>query len=111
MAFDWDSLCEEREPALVGFAARAFRADWSRQDIVPAPTLAEARAFIADYQAAAGRQFTPAERALCGAAFAYSVAYTSRCGHACGVDTRSQPGTFQHLLATAGGALLDLCAA
>ncbi len=87
-----------------------FCADWSREDVAQAPTLEEARAFVADYQAAADREFTPAERTLCSAAFAYSVAYTSRCSHASGVDARSVPGTFQHLIATVGTGLLDLCA-
>ena len=108
VAFDWDSLCEEREPALVGITAHMFCADWSRADVAQAPTLEEAKAFIADYEAAAGRAFTPEERTLCSAAFAYSVAYTARCGHASGFDTRGQPGTFQHLLATVGTRLLDL---
>src|SRR5262249_52402750 len=30
VGFDWDSLCQEREPALVGTTAHAFCADWSR---------------------------------------------------------------------------------
>ncbi len=108
VAFDWDSLCRELEPALVGITAHMFCADWSRDDVVQTPTLDEARAFVADYKAAAGLKFTQAERALCGAAFAYSVAYTSRCGHASGVDTRDQPGTFQHLIAKQGTKLLEL---
>jgi phosphotransferase family enzyme len=107
VAFDWDSLCTDREPALIGATAHMFCADWSRADGVQAPTLAEARAFVADYEAVARRQFTPGERALCGAAFAYAVAYTSRCGHASGVDTRDQPGSFQHLIATHGTQLLE----
>jgi hypothetical protein len=109
LAFDWDSLCVEREPALVGITAHMFCADWSCDRIGQAPTLEEARAFVAEYQAAARRQFTHDERVLCSAAFAYSVAYTSRCGHASGVDTRNQPGTFQHLIASAGAELLELC--
>ena len=48
------------------------------------------------------------DQALCGAAFAYSVAYTARCAHALGRDERSQPGTFQHLVSTHGRGLLDL---
>src|SRR6185295_14379151 len=108
VAFDWDSLSKEQEPALVGSAAHMFCADWSRSDVMQAPTFEEARAFVAEYEAAAGKRFTQAERVLCGAAFAYAVAYTSRCGHAGGVDTRDQPGTFHHLIATHGTRLLDL---
>jgi phosphotransferase family enzyme len=110
IAFDWDSLCEEREPALVGITAHMFCADWSRDDIAQAPAFEEARAFVTDYESAAGRHFAPDERELCGAAFAYSVAYSSRCAHACGVDTRGEPGTYQHLLSSRGEGLLALCA-
>ena len=62
-----------------------------------APTLAEARAFIGDYEAERGASFSAAERQLCGACFAYSCAYTARCGHALGGDERGELGTFQHL--------------
>jgi hypothetical protein len=86
VAYDWDSLRVGYEAALVGLAAHAFAADWS-QDVVPqAPTLDEARAFVADYEAARGASFTVDERSLCGASFAYSCAYTARCGHAVGDD-------------------------
>ena len=43
-----------------------------------------------------------------GAAFAYSVAYTTRCGHAFGKRERDQPGTFHALLARHGEQLLAL---
>jgi hypothetical protein len=109
VAFDWDSLSCEREPALVGITAHMFCADWSQQDIPQTPTFEEARAFVVDYEEAAKRRFTPDERVLCGAAFAYSVAYTARCGHASGIDSRDQPGTFQHLISTRGTKLLSLC--
>jgi Phosphotransferase enzyme family len=108
VAFDWDSLCRDPEPALVGFSAHAFCADWSRGDPRQAPTLDEARAFVRDYESARGIEFADAERALCGAAFAYSVAYTARCGHALGADERGMPGTFQHLVAHHGSELLAL---
>jgi hypothetical protein len=108
VAFDWDSLCTEREPALVGVTAHMFCADFGRGDIRQAPTFEEARAFVADYEDAAKRRFTPNERVSCGAAFAYSVAYTSRCGHAVGVDAREQAGSFQHLVWTLGTGLTSL---
>lgn len=107
-AFDWDSLCKSHEPELVGFIAHAFCADWSRPDNVQAPTLAEARAFVSEYEAARGGAFSPDERRALGAAFAYSVAYTSRCGHAFGKREREQAGTFHHLLARHAEQLLDL---
>jgi hypothetical protein len=99
--FDWDSLRKRREPALVGAIAHAFAADWSTPDgPPPAPTLDEARAFVADYEHARGRAFDEGERRLIGAAFAYSCAYTARCGHALGTgtDERDRPGTFMHLV-------------
>jgi len=109
IAFDWDGLAREREPALVGSVAHMFCADWSRDDLAQAPTMDEARLFVAEYEAAAGKRFSSEEAALCGAAFAYAVAYTSRCGHAAGLDLRNQPGTFHHLLWSTGERLLELC--
>jgi hypothetical protein len=80
----------------------------SRSDYAQAPTLDEARAFLAAYEAARGGSFERAERALCRAAFAYSVGYSSRCGHAFGKRERDVAGTFHHLLATHGEGLLRL---
>lgn len=108
LAYDWQSLCRCEEAALVGFAAHAFCADWSRDDPRQAPTLDEARAFVADYERARRAPFDREERRLCGAAFAYSVAYTARCGHAGGYAGRDEPGTFHHLLAARGSGLLAL---
>jgi hypothetical protein len=108
MGFDWDSLCKALEPALVGATAHMFCSDWSREDHIQAPAMEEARAFVTEYEAAARRPFSPEERRCCGAAFAYAVAYTSRCGHAAGIDARKVPGTFQHLIEREGDRLLDL---
>jgi hypothetical protein len=108
VAFDWDSLCKEAEPALVGFTAHAFCSDWTDPDAVQAPTLEEARDFVRDYELARSASFSFGERTLCAAAFAYSVAYTARCAHALGKDERRQRGTFQHLLSTEGPRLLEL---
>ncbi len=107
-AFDWDSLCKEREPALIGFTAHAFCADWSRTPPTPPPTLDEARAFVADYERARGRGFSAEERRLCGAAFAYSCAYTARCGWALGREGQARAGTFEHLVASHGPTLMEL---
>jgi hypothetical protein len=108
VAYDWDSLCVTHEPAAVGAAAHMFCADWSREDVVQAPTLEEARAFVDDYEAVRGGSFTPEERRACGASFTYAVAYTARCGHASGVDLRNQRGNHQHLVASHGMDLLAL---
>lgn len=106
--FDWDSLCCHDEPSLLGFVAHGFCADWSDNGRRQAPTLDEARAFVGDHEKARGSSLTPAERRACGAAFAYACAYTARCVHALGEDTRDQEGTFQHLVAAEGARLLSL---
>ena len=108
MAFDWDSLRCELEPALLGAAAHGFCADWSRANRRQAPTLEEARAFKSAYEEARGTIFSSEERRLCGAAFAYACAYTARCGHAGGADERTRDGTFQHLVWNEREKLLDL---
>jgi len=106
LAYDWQSVTRCPEAAVVGFAAHAFCADWSGSDPRQAPTRAEAQAFVADYEHARGEPFARDERNLCGAAFAYSIAYTARCGHAGGYRGRGVPGTFHHLLAEHGAELL-----
>jgi len=108
VAFDWDSLCCEHEPALLGSVTHAFCADWSLSERRQAPSLDEARAFVGDYEQARGRPFSADERRLCGAAFAYACAYTARCGHALGGDERERAGGFQHLLWSGRARLLDL---
>jgi hypothetical protein len=108
VAFDWDSLCKTREPALVGSVAHMFCSDWSVNGHVQAPTLNEASAFVGEYEAARGSPFSRDERVLCAASFAYAVVYTCRCGHAAGVDARGVPGNFQHLLASGGEGLFGL---
>lgn len=108
VAYDWDSLARDREPAIVGSCAHGFTADWSRTGRAQAPTLDEARAFVADYEAARGTPFERAERAACAAMFAYACAYTARCEHARGADERDVPGTWQHLVARHGRELLAL---
>ena len=108
VAFDWDSLCYEHEPALLGTVTHGFCADWSCTDHRQAPTLDEARAFIRNYEEARGKMFSTDERRLCGACFAYACAYTARCGHAGGKDEREMPGTFQHLAWNERISLLDL---
>ncbi|MCU0687336.1 MAG: hypothetical protein MUF34_34675 [Polyangiaceae bacterium] len=57
VAYDWDSLARDRETALVGSCAHAFPANWAREGRTQAPTLDEARAFVADYEAARGQPF------------------------------------------------------
>jgi hypothetical protein len=79
--YDWDSVHIDREPALVGAAAYAFTANWSREDLVYLPTLEEALAFVADYEQARGAPFTGAEHRVARASLVYRMGYSARCGH------------------------------
>jgi hypothetical protein len=108
VAFDWDSLCCEREPALIGSVANGFCADWSQGDNRQAPSLDEARGFVRGYERARGKMFSAEERRLCSACLAYASAYTARCGHAEGRDEREAPGTFQHLVWSERGNLFEV---
>jgi len=85
--FDWDSLTVALEPEIVGMAAATF----TRTDDIPVervlPTPASMAAFIADYEAAAGRAFTPGEWRTAGAAATHLLAYTARCEHCHGPRT------------------------
>jgi hypothetical protein len=105
-AFDWDSLCRDLEPALIGSVAHGFTADFSRGDQRQAPTPKEALGFISDYEEARHARFSAEERRLAHASLVYACAYTARCGHALGRDEREVTGTFQHLLWTEGATLL-----
>src|SRR5215472_5273280 len=107
VAFDWDSLCCELEPVLLGSVTHGFWADWSDTSHRQAPTLAEARAFVADYEDTRGASFSPDERRLCSASFGYACAYTARCSHCGGSDDREKFGTFQNLVWAEGTNLLD----
>ena len=64
------------------------------------PTDEEARAFIAEYEAARGRPFTPEEKRTLKAAKTYQLAYSARCEHALHPDETSYPdGSCRALLA------------
>ena len=108
VAYDWDSLARDREPAHDGIVAPAFAPDRTPEGPAHAPPFDEARAFVTDYEAARGHAFTADERCYLGAIFALTCAYTARCGHALGTDHREVPGTFQHLVAQHGRDLLAL---
>jgi hypothetical protein len=113
--YDWDSLRLDLEPVHVGRAAHAFTAvyDTPWDGKVPhAPSWEEVVAFVADYEAARGTPFTPAERRTVGASCAYSLAYSSRCSHALdprpGRTTGFPPGNWRDSLDRFGEHLLDL---
>jgi Phosphotransferase enzyme family len=80
--YDWDSLTIQREPVLVGGVAHLFTSDFTAgAEWVQRPTLEEAIAFVADYEAARGVAFAADERASARAALLYAMAYTARCEH------------------------------
>ena len=120
--YDWDSLNVGAEPGFVGSAAHAFTADWSIAGLRCVPTLAEAQAFIADYEAARGRPFTAEERGTAEAALVHAVSYSARCEHSdalTGFGTHEPDaappavpaGGFRAFLARHGADLLGVSAA
>lgn len=102
--YDWDSLAVDREPVVVGEAARGFTFTW-RISVRLAPSLDESRAFVAEYESARGTPFTGAEREAAGAAAVYALAYTARCEHCLGGRA---PGNALDALATHGEELFSL---
>lgn len=116
--YDWDSLAVGPEPVVVGLAAHAFTADWSR-DGWHLPTLAESFEFISDYQTARGAPFTPEERRATSAAMTAALSYSARCEHsdrltAFGTQRPGPapaavpPGAYLERLATDGPRLLGI---
>ncbi len=79
--YDWDSLGEAPEPVVVGATAAAFCTDWGAGSADPLPGLDDMRGFVADYERARGRPFSPVERSLLDAANLFAVAYGARCQH------------------------------
>jgi hypothetical protein len=79
--YDWQSLSVVTEPALAGYAAHGFTADWSASPPPRVPTPDEALGFVADYETARHAPFNEAERASARAALVYSAAYGARCEH------------------------------
>jgi len=108
VVYDWDSVVATDEACIVGQAATSFPATWYLETRV-APTADEARAFVAEYEAAAGRAFTPRERARVGGAATYALAYRARC-EACGnpAATAFPPGSARESLARYGDNVLRL---
>ena len=84
-AFDWDKLLEGESLSSLG-SPRTRSAPIFGRGPSSGPHPREAKAFVLAYEEARGRLFIPAKRIGCGAAFAFSCAYTARCGHALGQD-------------------------
>ena len=79
--YDWDALRIGQEAWFVGGAARCFNQDWRQGLPTPLITVAEAEAFILEYEAARGRSFSAADLRTIGAALVYTAAYGTRCAH------------------------------
>jgi hypothetical protein len=79
--YDWDSLSYTSEAAVVGVAAATFTATWDIPVLV-SPRPEETDAFIAAYESARGRRFTPAEQEAIDAQVTYTRAYGARAEHA-----------------------------
>lgn len=96
--YDWDSLAYEKEPIIVGHASAYFTyTEFFGESRLP--TDEEAYAFVAEYEAARGRPFTPQEHRTLMAAKIYSLAYSARCEHALDPDETAFPeGSSRSLL-------------
>jgi hypothetical protein len=117
--WDWDSLALAPETVAVGTAAHTFVADYAVDDLECVPTVDEALAFVADYEAARGAAFDVVELRILRAAFVAAAAYGARCEHSdelTAFGTRPPgpppaavpPGGFRALLAAAGPSLLGV---
>ena len=106
--YDWDSLAFEKEPIIVGNAARGFTMTWYL-DVPLAPTPDEARSFIAEYEAVRGTSFTKAERVTMAAAATYAIAYTARCENCLDAEAITFPeGSYREALSRFGETFLTL---
>ena len=111
-AYDWQSLAVGREPAFVGAASHAFTADWGIPQARRLPTLAESRAFVAEYETARGARFSQAERETVDAAWLYATAYGARCEHSDAqlglpwAEAQATDDSYRGLLARHGDELL-----
>lgn len=94
--YDWDSLTVALEPEIVAMAAATYTRTTSIQVERSLPTPAQMAAFVADYEAAAGRRFTAGEWRTAGAAATHLLAYTARCEHCHG--PRTEPDSAQGIL-------------
>jgi hypothetical protein len=108
VVYDWDSLGRTTEAELVGQAACHFTTTWYLDvPLIPAP--AEARAFVAEYEAARGAAFPVEERAVVGAAAVYGLAYGARCESCGDPEATSFPaGSQRDGLARYGEELFEL---
>jgi len=106
VVYDWDSLVRDRETTIVAQAAANFPFHWSLPTPPPGPSAEEARAFIAEYEAACGVPFTAREWVEMAAA-TYALAYSARLEHSLQPQTTDfAPGGGRARLAHYGDAFL-----
>jgi hypothetical protein len=85
---DLDSLNTDAETIFVGLAAATFT--YTEQLPVELwPSVAEAQAFVAEYEQARGEPFSREERRAVGGSAVYARAYAARCTHAVGGDAHT----------------------
>lgn len=106
-AFDWDSLTARPEAVLVGMCAGSYTAGGVAN--AAAPTVAQVRALLMDYQQARpgfliGEQWEAAAAAAC-----WVMAYNARC-EVCFLGPGAEPatGSALHALTVAGRGYLEL---
>jgi hypothetical protein len=88
--YDWNSLGSDHETTYAGTAAASFT--YTEQlPVAPWPTVAEATAFLDDFERARGSPFDAEERRATHAAAVYACAYAARCNHAVGKDAHATP--------------------
>lgn len=106
--YDWDSLALDKEPAIVGDAARYFTYT-EAFNVRPLPTREEAHAFVREYEAARGKPFSADELKTLAATVTYGLAYGARCEHSLHPHENVYPaGSCRALLKRYGNAFLDM---
>ena len=106
--YDWDSLMLDKEPIIVAEAAMTFAFNWRLPGPQVAPSPAEARTFIGEYEEARGRPFTVDDWETISAAATYSLAYGARLEHSLRPEQADFPaGSARARLALYGNAFLQ----
>src|SRR5205085_1344548 len=96
-----------REPTLIAPAVTTFSVDWTRPAGARFPRPAEMAAFVAEYEAARGTEFTEPERRLVAASMVASLSYGARCEHADRGEPPAGDDCQRALLQRLGRPLLD----
>jgi len=105
--YDWDSVHVAHEAAAVASAATTFSVDWQQAAGNRFPRRHEIGAFVSDYEAARGDQFSTDERDILAATMVASLAYGARCEHSDSARPPSGDDSTRGLLTTLGAELLD----